>query len=209
MAQRIGQQSRPLVVVLAGCNGAGKSTAALALLEGVLKVPHFLNGDDLAGQLKGVRGEAADWRASRLMLAEIVSLARRRQSFAFETTLAGRTTSKRLRWLAGQGYRSQVIFLWLPEAAMAVERVRSRASLGGHDVPEQTVIRRYHAGWVHFRTLILPIADNWRVYDNAGIRPRLIAFGCGRSRKRVKDEDAWQRFVGQRNDAATSAADDG
>ncbi len=128
MAQRIGQQSRPLVVVLAGCNGAGKSTAALALLEGVLKVPHFLNGDDLAGQLKGVRGEAADWRASRLMLAEIVSLARRRQSFAFETTLAGRTTSKRLRWLAGQGYRSQVIFLWLPWPSSASALAQASAA---------------------------------------------------------------------------------
>lgn len=92
-----GRKTRPLVVVLAGCNGAGKSTAAQTLLAGVLRVPHFLNGDDIARQLKGGTDETADSRASRLMLSEILALAHQRRSFAFETTLAGRTTHKRLR----------------------------------------------------------------------------------------------------------------
>ena len=195
--------ARPLVVVVAGPNGAGKSAAAARLLLGVLRVDTYLNGDDIASSLDGVSGEAADWRASQLMLARMLDLAKQGRSFAFETTLAGRSTPKRLRWLTARGYRSQAIFLWLPNPQMAIDRVRSRTLTGGHDVPAETIIRRYHAGLIHFRTLLRPIADNWRVYDNAGATPRLIAFGRRMTKERIKDAQAWQRFLDGSADAAT------
>lgn len=194
---------RPLVVVVAGPNGAGKSTAAARLLSGVLRVDTYLNGDDIARSLEGVSGEAADWRASQLMLARMIDLAAQRQSFAFETTLAGRSTPKRLRWLKTKGYRSQAIFLWLPNPQMAIDRVRSRHLTGGHDVPAETIIRRYRAGLLHFRTLLRPVTDNWRVYDNAGPKPRLIAFGRRMTKERINDDEAWERF-----NAGSPSADD-
>lgn len=194
---------RPRVVVLAGPNGAGKSTAAARLLMGVLKVDTYLNGDDIARDLEGVSGSAADLQASRLMLAQITTLAAYGRSFAFETTLAGRSTPKRLRRLQGVGYRSHVLFLWLPSPQMAIDRVRSRHLIGGHDVPVDTIVRRYRAGLIHFRTLLRPIADNWRVYDNSGAKPRLIAFGRRMTKERIKDAQAWQRFL-----AGSDGADD-
>lgn len=194
--------SRPLVVVVAGPNGAGKSTAAARLLSGVLRVDTYLNGDDIARSLVGVSEPAAEWRASRLMLARMLDLATQRRSFAFETTLAGRSTPKRLRWLTAKGYRSQAIFLWLPTPQMAIDRVRSRTLTGGHDVPSETIVRRYRTGLIHFQTLLRPIADNWRVYDNSGAKPRLIAFGRRMTKERIQDAKAWQRFVAGSADPA-------
>src|SRR5208282_502791 len=105
-------------------------------------------------------------------------LAQRRQSFAFETTLATRSFAPWIRQLKQTGFRFQLLYLWLPSADMAVQRVSDRVKLGGHHVPEDTIRRRYRRGIGNFFRLYRPLADEWKVFDNSHPgQPALIAEG--------------------------------
>jgi predicted ABC-type ATPase len=182
-------------VVLAGPNGAGKSTTAPSLLRGALGVTEFVNADVIARGLSGFQPEGAALAAGRVMLARLRDLARRRESFAFETTMASRLLA---RWLAGliaKGYRFHLVFLWLPSADMAVARVAERVRMGGHGVPDETVRRRYDVGLRNFLRLYRPLAESWRVYDNSESPARLIALGKGRAVTRVLDRNTWALIV--------------
>src|SRR5438105_3133552 len=78
----------PTAIVLAGVNGAGKTTAARSLLAHALRVMTFVNADVIAQGLSGFAPEAAAIRAGRIMLEQLDELAAQRADFAFETTLA-------------------------------------------------------------------------------------------------------------------------
>lgn len=181
----------PSVVILAGPNGAGKSTAAPALLQGTLAVNEFVNADVIAHDLSAGDPDSAAIAAGRVMLARLRELAGQRVSFAFETTLASRTFAPWLRDLRVSGYDVQLIFLWLPSADFAVERVADRVRSGGHNVAEETVRRRYLAGLRNFFNLYEPVASAWRLYDSSNLVPRLIAEGLERQPPKVYDEAAW------------------
>ena len=132
---------RPSVVIVAGPNGAGKSTVAPALLQGALAVDEFVNADAIASGLSAFDPAGAAIAAGRVMLARLHELAEQRVSFAFETTLASRTFAPWLRELKASGYGIQVLFLWLPSAEFALDRVADRVRGGGHNVPAGTVRR--------------------------------------------------------------------
>jgi len=175
-------------VILAGPNGAGKSTAAPALLEGTLAVNEFVNADVIAHNISSGDPDSAAIAAGRVMLARLRELAGQRVSFAFETTLASRTFAPWLRDLRASGYDVQLVFLWLPSADFAVERVADRVRSRGHNVPEQTVRRRYLTGQRNFFSLYEPIASAWRLYDGSDLVPRLIAEGLETQPPKVYDE---------------------
>jgi predicted ABC-type ATPase len=185
---------RPHIVVLAGPNGAGKSTAAPALLRGRLGVTEFVNADTIAHGLSAFSPEHAAIDAGRIMLARLRHLAAQRRNFAFETTLASRTFVPRLvEWIQG-GYAFHLMYLWLPNADFALARVRERVRIGGHDVQEETVRRRYRRGLVNFFTLYQSLATTWRFYDNSGDHPRLVARGEGTQRIAIVDGEVWSRI---------------
>jgi predicted ABC-type ATPase len=129
------------------------------------------------------------------MLARLRFLATQRRSFAFETTLASRTFAARLTEWIDRGYVFHLIYFWLPSADFALARVRERVQLGGHDVPEETVRRRYTRGLANFFTLYLPLATTWRFYDNSGRRSRLIAHGTGKTQLITLDDTLWQHIT--------------
>jgi predicted ABC-type ATPase len=135
--------------------------------------------------------------AGRIMLQRLRELARRRESFAFETTLASRTFAPMLRRLARAGYCIHLLFLWLPSDDLAVVRVATRVRMGGHDIPEAVIRRRYRRGLSNFLSLYRSLATTWRLYDNAATNgPRLIAGGRGRKTTRVADRTTWTRIAG-------------
>ncbi|MCX5673222.1 MAG: AAA family ATPase [Planctomycetota bacterium] len=185
----------PNVVMLAGPNGAGKSTTAPALLRDALAVTEFVNADVIAQGLSAFRPEGAGMAAGRVMLARIRELARQRASFAFETTLASRLLARWIGGLIETGYQFHLVFLWLPSADFAVARVRERVRMGGHDIPEETIRRRYDSGLRNFFKLYRPLATTWQMYDNSGgPPPRLIAGGQGEATTLVADRQTWQRI---------------
>jgi len=168
---------RKKIVIIAGPNGAGKTTFAREFLPQEAGCPDFINADLIAGGLSPFAPEKAAIRAGRIMLAEIAARASRGESFAFETTLSGLSYARHIpRWRKA-GYRVKLIFLSLPTAELAVERVKARVVQGGHDVPEAVVRRRFDAGLRNFVNLYRGLVSSWSLYDNAGSAPRLVDSG--------------------------------
>lgn len=183
----------PGVVVLGGPNGAGKSTAAPRLLRGSLKVDEFVNADTLAQGLSAFRPEDVAIEAGRLTLARLDVLETQRRSFAFEATLASQGLARRLERLKSRGYRVHIVYLWLPSVDLALARVAARVRVGGHDVPEDAVRRRFARGREHFFTRYRVVADTWRLYDASPIAgPRLIAAGGREMSTRIRNSVVWK-----------------
>ena len=166
---------RPAAYVIAGPNGAGKTTFATEFLPDFVHCREFVNADLIAAGLSPFAPETQAVRAARLVLTRIKELARARQDFGFETTLAGRGYVKLITDLKRSGYHAVLFFLWLPSAEMAVARVANRVRQGGHDIPEATIRRRFEAGLRNFFGLYAPLVDSWHLYDGSQLPPSLIA----------------------------------
>jgi predicted ABC-type ATPase len=165
------------IIVIAGPNGAGKTTFAREFLPHEANCPDFINADLIAAGLSPFRPESVALRAGRLMLEEINDKVRQGKSFAFETTLSGRTYMRLLRNYRNQGYHILLVFLSLPSAEMAVARVGARVAQGGHNVPEADIRRRFAAGLKNFRYAYAGIVNAWTLYDNSGNIPKVIERG--------------------------------
>jgi len=189
---------KPHLIIIAGPNGAGKSTTAPSLLKGTLKVTEFVNADLIAQGLSGFQPEGAVFHAGRVMLERIHYLAKKRIDFAFETTLASRTFAQWITGLRKTGYDFHLVFLWLPNEDFAVARVAERVRMGGHNVPEETIRRRYKTGLKNFFSLYGPLADFWRFYDNSDpAGPRLIASGGKVESDDIRDIEIWSSIMGK------------
>ena len=81
------------------------------------------------------------------MLEMIDACVRRGDSFAFETTLSGRGYARMIPRWKEQGYWVQLIFLRLPSPEAAIARVKQRVEMGGHNIPDEDIHRRFYAGW--------------------------------------------------------------
>ena len=185
--------ARPQVAVLAGINGAGKSTAAQHLLREVLRIPSFTNADTIARGLNAFDVESVAAKAGRVMLQHLHELAAARKSFAFETTLSGRAYAPWLAGLVRDGYAVHLFYYWLRSHEMAIRRVADRVRAGGHHVPDDTVRRRYSRSVRNFLELYRPVVTTWQVYDNSNGDRRLIAFNNSFF-DTVIDPDTWDVF---------------
>ena len=185
----------PQVVVIAGPNGAGKTSAAPDLLQEAVGIDVFVNADVIAEGLAGFDPAAAAFEAGRIMLQRLDGLARSREDFAFESTLAGRSTFQLLTGLLRQAYDVHICYLWLPSPELSVARVRGRVETGGHDVPEHVIRRRFWRSLVNFDRVYRPIATVWRLYDGSvvGGRP-LIASGVKEGEPVVLDRVKWSEI---------------
>jgi predicted ABC-type ATPase len=163
------------IVIIGGPNGAGKTTAAAAVIPGHLGIHEFVNADEIAHGLSPFNAERAALKAGRLMIARMHDLVQAGESFAFETTCAGRAYVPWLRQCRAQGWRITLLFLWLPTPQAAVERVARRVRQGGHRIPSEVVIRRWKAGIANMRDFYLPLADEAAIYDNSDVGRILIA----------------------------------
>jgi predicted ABC-type ATPase len=187
----------PTVTVLAGPNGAGKTTAAPRLLRDTLGLVEFVNADTIAQGLAGFDPDIAALEAGTVMFDRIRQLGAQRHSFAFETTLASRSLAPWIGELIQGGYEFNLVFLWLPSADFAVQRVADRVQLAGHNVSEATVRRRYDRGLRNFFDLYQPLATAWRMCDNTDVSNlRLIAEGRGLAVAAVSDRLLWERIRG-------------
>ncbi len=111
------------------------------------------------------------------MLRRIRELASRNESFAFETTLASRTFAPFLREQVDRGYQVHLVYVWISSPDLAVSRVAHRVTEGGHNVPEETVRRRYTRGLVNFFNLYRPLVSSWLLCDNSKTEPVSVALG--------------------------------
>ena len=165
------------ILIVAGPNGAGKTTFAREFLLREADCPIFVNADYMAAGLNPFRPEMAALRAGRLMLETIDDYVKKGESFGLETTLSGRGYARKIPSWREQGYWVKLYFLALPSPETALSRVRQRVSEGGHDVPAETVHRRFHAGRRNFEAIYRHLVDEWVMYDNLGSTPVLLEQG--------------------------------
>ncbi|MDT4952583.1 MAG: hypothetical protein QOJ02_721 [Acidobacteriota bacterium] len=186
----------PQAIIIAGPNGAGKSTLAPFLLRDKFGLLEYVNADTIALGLSAFNSESVAFDAGRVMLRRLHDLANQRQSFAFESTLASRSYAPWISKLRQQGYDFHLLFLWLRSAELAVQRVRRRVLVGGHNVPEEIIRRRYQKGIRNFFELYQTLADTWVMYDNsASVNPLLVAAGGQGSIHIIVRPDVWQEIL--------------
>lgn len=184
----------PRLYIISGCNGAGKTTASYSLLPEMLNCTQFVNSDEFAKGLSPFNPEKASIQASRYMLMKIRYLLKRYQDFAVETTLATRTLLKTVRMAQDAGYTVTLMYFWLKSPELAVERVHARVEAGGHNIPEETIRRRYQVGIDYFFHYYAPVCERWILVDNSQIPFRVIAEGTKDEVISIKDEATYSRI---------------
>lgn len=165
------------ILILAGPNGAGKTTFATEFLPNAAECQRFVNADLIAAGLSPFAPETAAIQAGRLMLGQIRSFVDQGVSFAFETTLSGKGYATHIGHWQNGGYQVKLFFLRLPDANFAIRRVKLRVRMGGHNIPEETIRRRFDKGWENFKTLYRPLVNEWALYNNSGSVPELLDEG--------------------------------
>src|SRR3989338_4456736 len=163
------------IYIIAGPNGSGKTTFAKKFLPDYAKCQNFVNADLIAQGLSPFAPRSAAIKSGRLLLEAIHNLAEKNLDFAFETTLSGKSYISFLRKLKEKRYSINIFFLWIPNAELALLRIKDRVSSGGHDVPAIDLRRRFYRGMYNFLKYYRPLADTWMLFNNADVTPRLIA----------------------------------
>lgn len=157
----------PNLYIIAGCNGAGKTTASLTILPEILDCREFVNADNIAAGISPFNVEAVAIEAGRIMLQRIDELLAHGADFAIETTLATRSYVTLVHKAKEAGYKVTLIYIWLNSPALALKRVAKRVKNGGHNIPDDVVHRRYYRGIKNLFELFLNICDAWVIADNS------------------------------------------
>lgn len=182
--------------IIAGCNGAGKTTASYTILPEILDCKEFVNADEIAKGLSPFQPEKAGIEAGRLMLKRIKNLLEAGESFAFETTLATKSYVKFIEKAKELGYQVTCLFFWLDSEELAISRVETRVKEGGHFIPEGVIRRRYTNGLNNFFNLFLPRVDNWLFVNNSGDNYEIIAEGA-LDEETVNNLEKWSELKGK------------
>lgn len=165
----------PNLFIVAGPNGAGKTTYVRDFLPQEMRCREFVNADLIAAGLSPFAPDEAAFEAGRIMLRRLRDLATAREDFSFETTLSGKAYAPLLQTWRAAGYRIRLDFLWIPDLGITRQRVRQRVTKGGHNIPDVVQLRRFNLGIRNLAELYRPLVDEWRLYDNTGSHPHLVA----------------------------------
>ena len=176
--------------IIAGCNGAGKTTASYTVLPNILNCQEFVNADEIARGLSPFQPEKVSIQAARLMLARVKNLLEAKEDFAIETTLATKIYVNLIKRAQQKGYQVTLLFFWLNSPDLAVKRVYNRVREGGHNIPEEVIRRRYESGLQHFFKLYQPLVDSWILLDNSGQSYQIVAERT-KNKVAVIDEKIW------------------
>ena len=164
----------PVLYIIAGANGAGKTTFALEYLPHYGGCRNFINADLIAHGLSPLDPDTSALTAGRLFLQQINSQLSARNTFAFETTLAGQSYVNLIKRIKKSGYRINLYFLWIPSVELAEKRIMERVQRGGHSIPLNTIRRRFQRGLVNLFKLYMPWLDYCVIFDNSSPHPSLI-----------------------------------
>ena len=185
----------PDIFIIAGCNGAGKTTAAYNLLPDVFKTVEFVNADEIARGISPFNPSGVAFQAGRIMLERLAQLIQDSQSFSFETTISGLIYIDFIKKAKKKGYGITFFFVYLNSVNLAKERVAIRVSKGGHSIPHDVIERRYYKG-LHNFSLFAQEADDWYVYDNSGSGYELVAKNIDGNEKIINFE-LFQKIAGR------------
>ncbi len=177
--------------IIAGCNGAGKTTASFTILPEMLNCKEFVNADSIAAGLSPFSPESVAIEAGRLMLSRIDELMKSGVDFAFETILATRSYVSLVKDAQQVGYKVTLLYIWLDSPETAIQRVADRVAKGGHNIPADIIERRYFRGTFNLINLYIPACDSWILVNNKNVVPELIANGSLSGESIVKNHYIW------------------
>lgn len=161
--------------IIAGCNGAGKTTASFTILPEILDCKEFVNADEIAKGLSPFQPEKVSFESGRIMLNRMQELFNNNESFAFETTLATKSYKQKIIEAKRNGYNTTLLFFWLKNSDLAKERVKTRVLEGGHNIESNVIERRYLKGIINLFDIYLPIVDQVLIFDNSEGNHKLVA----------------------------------
>jgi predicted ABC-type ATPase len=161
--------------IIAGCNGAGKTTASFTILPEIIECKEFVNADEIAKGLSPFQPEKVAFESGRIMLKRITELLFDNQSFAFETTLSTKSYKSKILEAKEKGYTVTLLFFWLQNVELAKARVKMRVSEGGHNIEPEIIERRYFRGIENLFKIYLPIVDGAIIFDNSNGKHELLA----------------------------------
>lgn len=190
----------PSLFIISGCNGAGKTIASYTVLPELLQIKEFVNADEIAKGLSPFQPEKVSIEAGKIMLRRIKELLFQHKDFAFETTLSTRSFVGLIKQAKELGYRINLIYLWLDSVQLAIERVKMRVSEGGHNIPTETIIRRYFTGLNNFINLYSDKVDYWMLINNSKTELELIAEGKLESPNQIHNNETWNLINKLTND---------
>ncbi len=180
--------------IIAGCNGAGKTTASFTILPEIIECKEFVNADEIAKGLSPFQPEKVSFEAGRIMLNRINELLDENESFAFETTLSTRSYKNKILQAKKQGYLAILLFFWLENIELAKERVETRVKEGGHNIPKDIIERRYLKGIKNLFDIYLEIVDGALIFDNSYGKHELIAQKFENEKTTVLDAEKFNRL---------------
>lgn len=151
--------------IISGCNGAGKTTASYTVLPDILDCREFVNADEIA------------------------------RGLSIETTLASRSYLNLVRKAQAKGYQVSILFFWLRTPELAIQRVAERVRNGGHNIPENTIRRRYISGIKNLFELFIPEVDYWAIYDNTEQPRKKVASGRKNLRTDIFNEESYKAML--------------
>ncbi len=184
-------QLLPTIYIIAGCNGAGKSTAANVILPQFLNCKEFVNADSIAAGLSPFQPETVSFQAGRIMLNRIKELISERSTFAFETTLTTKSYVNIIKEAKAKKYKIVLFYFWLNAVELALARIEDRVKKGGHNIPNDVVIRRYTRSLDNLINLFIPICNEWYIYNNSLEKLTLISEGKSESVKQIYNIGEW------------------
>ncbi len=185
--------------IIAGCNGAGKTTASFTILPEILNCKEFVNADEIAKGLSPFQPEKVSFEAGRIMLHRINELLENNINFAFETTLATKSYKNKILQSQQKQFNVTLLFFWLQNIDLAIERVRIRVSEGGHNIETEIIKRRYKNGIKNLFEIYIPIVDEVLIFDNSEGKHELIAEKTLKSEIDVLNQNKFNKLKSYHN----------
>lgn len=181
----------PKLTVVGGPNGSGKSTFALRHSDatGI----QYVGADQIAAELSPEDPVSAKIEASRHFIGRTRESIAQRESLVIESTLAGKSLRNLIDDAKNAGYAISILFVFLDSADSCVERVKQRVMLGGHDVPELDIRRRFGRAIANFWNIYRGLADFWLLVYNSGVKPENVAFG-NKFHTIVRNDELFQKY---------------
>jgi predicted ABC-type ATPase len=163
----------------------------------MLNCKEFVYADEIARGLSPFQPDKAGIDAGKIMLTRIKELIKLQLDFSFETTLSARHFVNLIKDAQQQGYFVTLVFFWLNSVELAIERVKMRVSDGGHDIPEDTIKKRYKSGIANLIKMYIPVCDYWMVLNNSVTPFQLISEGLQNNKIEVKEKVIWDKIIKQ------------
>jgi predicted ABC-type ATPase len=188
------------VYLIAGCNGAGKTTASFSLLPEILDCQEYVNADNIAVGISPFQPDKVAIEAGRLMLKRINDLIKMKVNFAIETTLSGHNYITKITEFKEKGYEIVLIYFWLNSPGLAIERIKRRVKEGGHFIADEIVERRYYRGIKNLFQHFIPNSEYWSIYDNSTKDIVMVAEGIKDLEIEVLNNEIWQNINREHHD---------